>query len=139
MYRGSRHLGKIIGPYSRPYVPTSVARVRNASVGAGHLVAKVGKPKAGGTISQQAAVHRRPWKTNKETSPPGFINLLNNFRFGRIVYLLKESLQVIEQNVTLLGVRDSDTAGMTGEGDAVETPTNRLFVFRRGWYSARKD
>jgi hypothetical protein len=35
MYRGSRHLGKIIGPYSRPYVPTSAARMRNASVGAG--------------------------------------------------------------------------------------------------------
>jgi hypothetical protein len=33
--------------------------VRNALVGAGHLVAKVGTSKAGGTISQQAAVH--PW------------------------------------------------------------------------------
>jgi hypothetical protein len=33
--------------------------VRNASVSAGHLVAKVGTPKTGSTISQQAVVH--PW------------------------------------------------------------------------------
>jgi hypothetical protein len=59
MYRGSRHLGKITGPIPRPYVPASAARVRNASVGAGPLVVKVGTSKAGGTISQQAVVH--PW------------------------------------------------------------------------------
>jgi hypothetical protein len=35
MYRESRHLGKIPGPIPRPYISTSAARVRNASVGAG--------------------------------------------------------------------------------------------------------
>jgi hypothetical protein len=59
MYRGSRHLGKIPGPFPAHTFPTSAARVRNASVGAGYLVAKVGTSKAGGTISQQTAVH--PW------------------------------------------------------------------------------
>jgi hypothetical protein len=50
---------KLIGLFPLIVVPTSAAGVRNASVGAGgHLVAKSWNvQKAGGTISQQAAVH----------------------------------------------------------------------------------
>jgi hypothetical protein len=55
MYRGSRHLGKIPGP-----IPAQKFQLPPLECGTrGHLVAKVGTSKAGGTIRQRAAVH--PW------------------------------------------------------------------------------
>jgi hypothetical protein len=67
MNRGSRYLGKIIGPYSRPYVPTSAARVRNAFVGAGasggqSLNVQSGRYNKPAGCSTSVACRGPPWK-----------------------------------------------------------------------------
>jgi hypothetical protein len=81
MYRGSRHLGKITGPYSPAHkfqLPPLECGTRRWA--RRHLVAKVGTSKAGGAISQQAAV--QPWLAadahgNKQT---------NSVKVGKIRY-----------------------------------------------------
>jgi hypothetical protein len=72
MYRGSRHLDKIIGPYSRPEVPTSAARVGNASVGAESSGGQSWNVQSGrynkpAGCSTPVACRGRPWKQTKKT------------------------------------------------------------------------
>jgi hypothetical protein len=74
MDRGSRHLGKSPGPIPRTYVPTSAARVRNASVGAEAFGGQSWKVQSGrynkpAGCSTPEACRGRPCKqTNKQTT-----------------------------------------------------------------------
>jgi hypothetical protein len=81
MYGGVGVLGKI--PISSNFFRWSAERVDRRG---GHLVAKVGTSKAGGTISQQAAVqsvacHGRPLKRRRRNN---FIGILNRL-FGDFI------------------------------------------------------
>jgi hypothetical protein len=71
MYRGSRHLSKITGPYSPPTSSNVAARVRNESVEAGASSGQSWNVQSGRYnkppgCSTSVACRGRPWKqTNK--------------------------------------------------------------------------
>jgi hypothetical protein len=70
-------------------------------------VAKVGTPKAGGTISQQAAVH--PWLNadahgNKQTNKVKQYNNNNNNNATRVIVVIITLYNIIVVNIPLLEV-----------------------------------